>query len=97
METNDTETQDLAEFEVFDYRDVVNVISYTLMSSGLFLFVDLCLKAKLVEKRANKQTMFQKRIISVGIILNTLALVVARKQSSRKEHCALDSRFLNLF
>ena len=40
METNDTETQDLAEFEVFDYRDVVNVISYTIMSSGLFIFVD---------------------------------------------------------
>ena len=55
METNDTEAQDLAEFEVFDYRDVVNVISYTLMSSGLFLFVDLRLKAKLVEIK-NKQT-----------------------------------------
>ena len=41
METSDTESPDLAEFEVFDYRDIVNVISYTLMSSGLFLFVDL--------------------------------------------------------
>ena len=34
MEFNDTETPDLAEFEVFDYRDVVIVISYTIMSSG---------------------------------------------------------------
>ena len=40
METKDTETPDLEEFEVFDYRDVVNVISYTIMSSGLFIFVD---------------------------------------------------------
>ena len=40
METNKTETRDLEEFEVFDYRDVVNVISYTIMSSGLFIFVE---------------------------------------------------------
>ena len=55
METNDTESPDLAEFEVFDYRDVVNVISYTLMISGLFLFVDLCLIVQLVEIKTNKQ------------------------------------------
>ena len=40
---------------------------------------------KLAEIKTNKQTDHQKRFISVGIILNTLALVVARKQSSRKE------------
>ena len=34
MESNDTDTPDLAEFDVFDYRDVVIVVSYTVMSSG---------------------------------------------------------------
>ena len=36
MESNATETPDLSEFEVFDYRDIVIVISYSVMSSGLF-------------------------------------------------------------
>ena len=41
MESNATDTPDLADFEVFDYRDIVNVISYTFMSSGyLDLFVN---------------------------------------------------------
>ena len=34
MESNATETPDLSEFEVFDYRDIVIVISYSVMSSG---------------------------------------------------------------
>ena len=38
MESNATDTPDLADFEVFDYRDIVNVISYTFMSSGFDLF-----------------------------------------------------------
>ena len=32
---NITETEELPEFEIFDYRDVINVLAYTLMSTGM--------------------------------------------------------------
>ena len=35
MESNVTETPDLAEFELFDYRDIIMVTSYSIMSSGV--------------------------------------------------------------
>ena len=34
VDQNITESEELPEFEIFDYRDVINVLTYTLMSTG---------------------------------------------------------------